>query len=147
MAGPPAKAPEPDRSAFLRDKCHQKDIWHLPISYTFKWEYVCEKGSETKIHGASSHVDITDNFPIDYIDLWWNVFPPPQVVGLIFTSWLIICSRKWASCCGNLCGCVVKVECPNCIMYIVLWVSGGRDYSIVIHFRQDWKPVHVVHNC
>lgn len=48
MAGPPAKAPRPDRSAFLSDKCHEKDIWHLSISCSFKWEYVCDRKKEIK---------------------------------------------------------------------------------------------------
>lgn len=48
MAGPQAKAPGPDRSASLSDKCHQKDIRHLPISYSFKWEYVCDRKREIK---------------------------------------------------------------------------------------------------
>lgn len=48
MAGPPAKAPRPDRSAFLSDKCHEKDKWHLSISCSFKWEYVCDRKKEIK---------------------------------------------------------------------------------------------------
>lgn len=33
MAGPPAKAPRPDRSAFLRDKYRQKDIRRVSVAF------------------------------------------------------------------------------------------------------------------
>lgn len=51
MAGPPAKAPRPDRFAFLHDKCQRKDVWHLPISHSLKWERVCYR-RDKKTHGA-----------------------------------------------------------------------------------------------
>lgn len=40
MAGPPAKAPGPDRPA---EKYPQTDTRHVVIPYCFKWEYSCDK--------------------------------------------------------------------------------------------------------
>lgn len=103
MAGPPAKAPRPDRSAFLSDKCHEKDIWHLSISCSFKWEYVCDRKKEIKnkqnkkTHGVFSYKQLQEAilqyllFFSSYLILglcWSNFASPPEICAII-TFWLI----------------------------------------------------------
>lgn len=110
MAGPPAKAPRPDRSAFLCDKCHQKDIRHLPISYCFKWEYVCERRSEG---GKTERSDIHSIITIwEYFLGGWNIS--------LWHKWAQnrwIHMRTWSPCCVHECVCVCAIE----MSAVILW--------------------------
>lgn len=55
MAGPPAKAPRPDRSAFLRDKYRQKDIRRVPF-FSFWMRKRLGEEEEGKKKDANKHL-------------------------------------------------------------------------------------------
>lgn len=96
MTGPQAKAPGPDRSTFLWDKYHQTG--HVPIPFCFKWEYVCDKKSETKnFHRPLTYIDLQQNGKIRGFllmsALCWNIFLC-SLRGPGDLGWLI-CTRRW----------------------------------------------------